>query len=89
MNVTEYAKHRGVSQQAVSKALKKGVLTERSAERVGRRWQIDAKVADEEWSERVQGVKQRGEQAAESGSRARARLSVAKPDSERDAPPWA
>lgn len=47
-SVSDYAKHRGVSQPAVSQAIKSGRLHD-SLTRVGKRWKIDFALADAEW----------------------------------------
>ncbi|MCW8308386.1 hypothetical protein AruPA_15210 [Acidiphilium sp. PA] len=48
MNVAEYARHRGCSERAVSKAIAANRI---SAERAGRVWSIDPALADREWVE--------------------------------------
>lgn len=54
-----YAAHRGVSHQAVVKALREGRL-KRAAVRIGERWAIDPVLADIEWDRSTDGSKQRG-----------------------------
>jgi len=46
MTVTQYASHRGVSRQAVNKAIRDGRI---SAERRGKRFMIDPAAADAAW----------------------------------------
>ena len=47
MNTTEYAKHAGVTQPLVSKWIRQGIL-KKSVKKVGRRYQINAKLAKQE-----------------------------------------
>lgn len=48
-NISQYAAHRGISQPAVSSAIKSGRL-ERSVRREGKRYVIDFAIADQEWA---------------------------------------
>lgn len=50
VSAAEYAKLRGISKAAVSLAISEGKLP-KAAVKVGRGWQIDADLADQEWRE--------------------------------------
>lgn len=49
MSPNQYARHRGVSRFAVQQAIAYGRLTSASANLAGKRWKIDAAIADAEW----------------------------------------
>ena len=57
LGLREYARARGVSHTAVSKAIAAGRI--RSAEKVGGKWQIDATAANREWEHNTNPVKKR------------------------------
>ena len=52
MDAKEYAKHRNVSGAMVTKYLQQGMIP--SAKRKGRKWVIDAELADKDLAERLQ-----------------------------------
>lgn len=66
MSLREYARHRGISHQAVRKALARGRITE--LRREGNRILVDSAAADQQWNQATDQARQRGEQAQQHGS---------------------
>ena len=50
ISANAYAKHRGVSLQAVLRAIREGRLPTAAVQRESGRWDIDPEVADQEWA---------------------------------------
>jgi hypothetical protein len=79
LSTLEYAKHRGVSPQAVRKAIKEGRLS-RSVTFEGRRALIDTAAADVEWRRNTASSKQRTADQINTGKAAAQGLIEAMPD---------
>lgn len=76
VSVAEYARHRGVTPEAVRKAIKGGRIA-KAAERKGRSWAIDVAEADRRWETRPRPTKAPKTQAATAvAERAQARVEV-------------
>jgi hypothetical protein len=59
VSLREYARYRGVTPPAVRDAIKRGRLSSKSCQRVGRQWEIDVDLADEEWQSQTDLLQQR------------------------------
>lgn len=60
LTLRAYAERRGVSPEAVSKAIRRGALTTSVEKTASGRWSIDPVAADEEWGRRTNAAKSRG-----------------------------
>lgn len=59
LTLRAYAEHRGVSPEAVRKAIARGSLTESVEKAPSGRWSIDPAAADDEWARRTNAAKSR------------------------------
>ena len=69
VSVKQYAAHRGISVQAVRKAIRDGRLA-KSSYRNGKEWVIDESTADQEWDANTQRTKSRTSEQINNGKAA-------------------